>query len=256
MKYIVANWKMNLGVRESIALARSVLRSVRGHEETPEIILCPSATSLAEVHKVLARSKVKLGAQDCGPQKSGAYTGEISPLMLKDVGCSHAIIGHSERRALGESDEIINRKLLAALENDLMPILCVGEPLDIRENGGAIEYVQQQIAAALDGVRLSRKQRLFISYEPIWAIGSGKYAEVADVVEMHSVIENDVLKRLDINREQLIILYGGSVLEENVYSFLREKMIDGVLVGGASLKLRQFKGIIDAGREVLTAQSI
>ncbi len=254
MKFIVANWKMNLGVRESMALARSVLRSVRGQEETPEIIICPAFTALAEVHKVIARSKIKLGAQDSGPKKSGAFTGEISPVMLRDVGCSYAIIGHSERRALGETNEIIAEKLQSALENGLTPILCVGESIEIRRSGTAKEFVENQLKIAFENIQASRKHKIFISYEPVWAIGSGDNAKIEDVLEMHALIENFILSQ-GISREQLTILYGGSVSAENVHNYLREKTVDGVLVGGASLRLREFKKILEAAKEVIIAQA-
>lgn len=255
MKYIVANWKMHLGVRESVALARGVLRSVRGRDEVPDIVLCPAFTSLGEVHKAIARSKVQLGAQSCGPAKSGAYTGEISPSMVRDVGSQFVIIGHSERRAMGESDALIRQKLEAALVQKLTPIVCVGETPEQRESGEAIDVIRDQLRATFEGLKMGRKQKIMIAYEPIWAIGTGVHAEVADVVEMHTIMRDFLANELRVNFDQCFFLYGGSVNADNAYPFLREQSIDGVLVGGASLKLRQFKGIIDAAQEVLTAQS-
>ncbi|MCH8049414.1 triose-phosphate isomerase [Patescibacteria group bacterium] len=255
MKYIVANWKMHLGIREGVALARGVLRGLRGEEVTPEVVLCPPFTALSEVHKVLARSRVQLGAQNCGTERSGAFTGEVSTMMLEDVDCSYVIVGHSERRThFLETDEIVNKKMQVVAESKLTPILCVGENSKVREGGGAHEFVIDQLTKAFTDVRLKRKQKLFIAYEPIWAIGTGEPASIGDMVEMHQVIRAHVRKVVYINEEDLLILYGGSVDADNAYQFLREREVDGLLVGGASLKLQQFHGILKAGSEVILAQ--
>lgn len=256
MKYVVANWKMQLGIRESAALARSVLRLVKGMESVPEIVICPSFTALAEVHKVLNRTHVHLGSQNAAPAASGAFTGEVSSLMLKDIGCTYVILGHSERRALGESDEQISKRLRFVYDAGLTPILCVGEPESDHEAGNAIEYVEQQLKEDLSGIDLSRKETIIIAYEPIWAIGTGNPDSLGDVVEMHAMIRNKVMQTLNVSEDQVKVIYGGSVDEENAYTFLREQEIDGILVGGASLKLKQFKGILDAAHEVVVAQSL
>ncbi|MFH1712525.1 MAG: triose-phosphate isomerase [Patescibacteria group bacterium] len=255
MKYIIGNWKMHLGIRESVALARGVLRGLRGQEATPEVILCPPFTALSEVHKVLARSRVSLGAQNCGIKRSGAYTGEVSTLMLEDVGCAYVIIGHSERRTIfNETDELVNQKFNEVAISKLTPILCVGEPLKEREAGNAHQFVVNQIKNAFIDIRLKRKDRLFIAYEPIWAIGTGNPATVADAVEMHQLIRSTVQKLGVIDDSNLLILYGGSADGDNAYNFLREREIDGLLVGGASLKLQQFHQIMKSGGEVIQAQ--
>lgn len=255
MKYVVGNWKMHLGIRESVALARGILRGLRGKEVTPEVILCPPFTALAEVHKVVARSRVGLGAQNCGTERAGAFTGEVSTLMLEDAGAGHVLVGHSERRTLfQESDELINKRMHAANESKLTPILCVGETMEVRDAGEAHTFVRNQISSALAGVRFKRGDKLFIAYEPIWAIGSGNPATVADIVDIHQTIRAHVASLDLVDEQDLLLLYGGSVDDDNAYQYLREREIDGLLVGGASLKLQQFHGIIDAAAEVIQAQ--
>lgn len=246
---------MNLGIRESVALARGVLRGLRGKEQTADIILCPPHTALSEVHKVLARSRVSLGAQNCGTHRSGAFTGEVSTMMLEDVGCAYVIVGHSERRTIFyETDEMINKKIQAIAESKLIPILCVGESLEVREAGEANIYVLDQIRKAFQNIRLKKRENLFVAYEPIWAIGSGESASVGDIVEMHQLIRAEIQKLDVVENDNLYLLYGGSVDAENAYQYLREREVDGLLVGGASLKLQQFHGIMKAGVEVIQAQ--
>lgn len=255
MKYVVGNWKMNLGIRESVALARGVLRALRGKEETPNIILCPSYTALGEVRKVLARSRVELGAQNCGPALSGAMTGEIGLPMLEDFGCSHVLIGHSERRAFfGETEAMIHEKISLFQQAKAMPILCVGESHEIRESGKALEFIAGQIDSAYEGVDVSQKKPVMIAYEPVWAIGTGEAATVGDVIEVHQFIRDRVSQLLQIEPEDVVILYGGSVDAENAYQYLREVEINGLLIGGASLKLQQFTAILESATEVILAQ--
>jgi len=252
-KIIVGNWKMNLGVRESVALARAVLHSVRGKETIPKIIICPSFTALSDSHKVVSRSRVAFGAQDLSSEESGAFTGEVSARMLTDLGCSYVIIGHSERRQkLGESDEEINKKIRLALKNKLTPILCIGENTEQRKAGRYLEVIEEQLVNALDGIKLKRGQNLLIAYEPLWAIGTGNEAEPSDVVEVHDIIREKANNFLNAGKNGSVkILYGGSVDKENVYSFLREQSVDGVLVGGASIKVSEFKEIINIASEFL-----
>lgn len=250
MKTVIANWKMNVGTRESVALGRGVLLSLRGRKVIPDTVICPPFVALGEVRKLIARSKVSLGAQNMSWEEQGSFTGEISPRMLEEAGVSHVILGHSERRnILGETDEMINKKLLTALKSGLVPILCIGEQKADRDGGKAEEVVLGQLRAALKGVHLKKKDQLFIAYEPIWAIGTGVSATPQDAVEMHSVIRSAAADLL--GEANFSILYGGSVNSDNAYEFLRENEVDGVLVGGASLKLNQFTGIISAAAEVM-----
>jgi len=250
MKTVIANWKMNVGIRESVALGRGVLLGLRGRKVIPELVICPPFVALGEVRKLIARSKVSLGAQNMSWEEQGSFTGEISPRMLEEVGVSHVIIGHSERRQfLGETDEMVNKKLLTALKSGFVPVLCIGEQKSDRDNGKAEEVVLDQLKKALSEVNLKRKDQLLIAYEPIWAIGTGVSATSKDAVEMHTVIRETAINIL--GEANISILYGGSINGKNAYEFLRENEIDGVLVGGASLKLNQFTEIVSAAVEVM-----
>ena len=246
---------MNLGIRESVALARGVLRVLRGQEVAPEVVICPPFTALGEVRKVLARSRVHLGAQNCGMERSGAYTGEVSVSMLEDVSCSYVIVGHSERRHMFlEPEEIIRKKLATAFDSKLTPILCVGETENERESGQTKEYVQGQLAAALDGVSIPHGKSILIAYEPVWAIGTGTPATVGDAIEMHAFIRQEALRLTRRGEDEVFVLYGGSITDENAYQFLREQEVDGLLIGGASLKLQVFSEILQSGIDVIQAQ--
>lgn len=256
MKIVVANWKMHLGIRESLAHARGVLRSMMGNEVLPEIVLCPSFTALSEVRKVLVRTRVGLGAQTMGTERFGAFTGDVSVAQLDDVGCGFTIIGHSERRAMnGETDAVVNAKMKLVTQTSLVPILCVGESKADRDAGNAETVVAKQLGAALAGVSFAKVSRLIVAYEPVWAIGSGTSATPADAVAMHATIRA-VLEKLVGKGVSISILYGGSVSAENAYQFLREPVVDGVLVGGASLKIQEFETIMYAARDVMIAQNV
>lgn len=257
MKTIIGNWKMHLGIRESLAHTRGILRSIMGNDVLPEIVVCPSFTALSEVRKVLVRTHILLGAQTMGTERFGAFTGDVSVAQLDDVGCQFVIIGHSERRAMnGETDAVINTKMKLVAQTSIVPVLCVGEPKEVRETGKAEEYVGKQLAAALRDVAFARGGRLIVAYEPIWAIGSGKSALPADAVAMHDAIRATLKDEATKRGIALQIVYGGSVDGTNAYQFLREPSIDGVLVGGASLKLQEFETIIFAGRDVMIAQNV
>ncbi len=255
MKYIIGNWKMNLATRESLALVRGVLRALQGKEVVPSVVLCPSFTSLTEVHKLLTRTRVELGAQNAGPDRAGAMTGEVGLAQLEDVGCKYAIIGHSERRAqFHEDDALIRARLTAVLASSLTPILCVGEPADARARNEAVSYVTEQLHAALRDQAMPRGKKLVVAYEPIWAIGSGHPATPQDAVAMHRAIRDVVKQYARLDGDRVAVVYGGSVEGANAYQFLREAEIDGVLVGGASLRLNEFESILQAATEVIEAQ--
>lgn len=257
MKTIIGNWKMNLGVRESVALARASLLLLRGKKTVPDFVICPSFIALPDVHKIIARSSVSLGAQNISTQDQGAMTGEISARMLDEVGVTHVIIGHSERKfILGETDELINQKIINALEHHLVPIVCVGETDEEHSRGEQKKSVTHELAAFFKNVSLKRGQKIIIAYEPIWAIGTGQTPEVQETVEMHKHIRevcNEIFS--SSTDDQISILYGGSVDGKNAYKFLREPVINGVLVGGASIKINQITQIIDAAAQVLHALS-
>lgn len=247
---LVANWKMNLGVGESEKLARDVVRGLKSSrarnseilhsvqdDRKRAVILCPSFPALDRVARVLRSTNVALGAQDAFWQSSGAFTGEVSARELKELGCKFVIIGHSERRALGETDNIVNKKLHAALAAGLTPILCVGEPLSVRRTGRQVSYVQKQLKAALKGLR---RPRLMVAYEPIWAISTSKSATESPAAAeamariIHAVIPGTA------------VIYGGSVNPANAAAFLKTPGIQGALVGGASLNIKKFLAIVRA----------
>jgi len=223
-KIIIANWKMN-----SPNLADwNDLKNPGGIE----IIICPPFTQLSNL-KTKKLKKIELGAQNCFWKNEGAYTGEISPKMLKDLGIKYVIIGHSERRQiLGETDEMINKKILAALKNNLIPILCVGETSEQRKKGLQKEIVREQLKKDLEGV----SNPLIVAYEPIWAIGTGNYCEPEEASMMIKFIKNLQNKK---------VIYGGSVNSKNIVSYIQYPEIDGALVGGASLKINEFQKIIN-----------
>lgn len=256
MKYIIGNYKMHLTGRESAALARGVLHGIRGSEVLPEIVICPSYTALGEVRKVIARSHVVLGAQNVAATPAGPYTGEVSAAQLADVGCTHVLVGHSERRhGLGEGDAAVQSKLVEALAAGVTPILCVGETHDERSAGKAEDVAARQVRAGLQGASFPKRVKCIIAYEPVWAIGSGSAATPDDAVAMHRVIRR-AAGEAGVAADSCVVLYGGSVDGSNAYTFLRERDVDGVLVGGASLKVHEFLAIITAAVDVLQAQGV
>lgn len=256
MKTIIANWKMNAGVRESVALARGTLLTLRGRVVAPELVICPAFVGLSEVHKVVARSSVSLGAQDVFWEEQGAYTGAVSGRMLTELGVEYVIVGHSERRqTFGETDEQIAKKVALVRSHSMTPIVCVGETRAERDQGLARERVQAQVLSALGEVRLRGREQLMMAYEPVWAIGTGETPDVAEVVQMHEFVRQLVQEVVgETETGSIRVLYGGSVDGENAYQFLREPEIDGVLVGSASVKLNQFKDIVKAAADVLESQ--
>lgn len=256
MKYVIANWKMNLSVRESVSLARGVLRILQGREHIPQLVVCPSFTALAEVQRILTRTHVKLGAQNAGPERFGAYTGEVGLAQLEDVGCEYALVGHSERRQrFYEDDALIRERMAAVLASSITPVLCVGESAEIREAGQQVHFVLKQLKAALADQKFSRAKRILIAYEPVWAIGSGTAATPREAVVMHTAIRDYLTSDLNLSAERIAVVYGGSVTGENAQSFLREDAIDGVLVGGASMQALAFAEVVEAACEVVEAQA-
>lgn len=256
MKLIVGNWKMNIGTRESSALSRGVLLGLRGQRVVPDVVVCPPFPSLGEVHKIVARSRVALGAQNVFWEDAGAFTGEVSARMLTELGVQYVIIGHSERRRhLRETDDMVHAKVVAAVRGKLTPIVCVGETQEQRSRGEAETVVAEQLRTALRHARFGR-EGLVVAYEPVWAIGTGESATPQDAVMMHEMIRRVLSEELAQDAAQKTrVIYGGSVDGGNAYAFLREPVIEGVLVGGASVKISQFNEIIKAASDVLEAQA-
>lgn len=246
-KFIAGNWKMNTTRAETSALIQALLRGTKEIRNTT-ILVAPPFTNLHVASELLQNSNINLGAQNMHHEDKGAFTGEISPVMLKELNCSHVIIGHSERRQyFRETNYEINLKLRACLRHDLLPILCVGESLENRERGQTLGVVEHQLRSCLADFTLQQAGRFTIAYEPVWAIGTGKAATPADAVEVHSFLRKLLAEMFGADTaEKIRIQYGGSVTGENIESFIRETEIDGALVGGASLKAESFLKIIQA----------
>lgn len=243
---IAANWKMNKSVEEARTFVRELIPFLKNIEDR-EVVLCPPFTSLGSVAELIKDTNIALGAQNLYPEPSGPYTGEVSPLMLQEFDCRYVILGHSERRMhLFESHDLINRKVKAALNHKLSPILCVGEQLKDREAGREEEVVREHVIRGLLGVSKEDILHVVIAYEPVWAIGTGRNATPEDASRMHRFIR-DILA--DIYGEEVAnsirIQYGGSVTPSNIDELMEEEEIDGVLVGGASLQAESFSRIVN-----------
>jgi triosephosphate isomerase len=244
-KVIAGNWKMNNDLHQSQKLVSEIINGL-GKDTKADVIVCPPFTSLSEVSSLLKGTQIKLGAQNMYYEESGAYTGEVSADMLKSVGCEYVILGHSERRVIfNEPDELINKKIIAALAKGLKPIFCIGELLEQREKDETMLVVSRQTEKGLEGVSAEQMENVIIAYEPVWAIGTGKTATPQQAQEVHSYIRELIMKKFSTTvAENLIIQYGGSVKPENAGELLSQKDIDGALVGGACLKADSFLGII------------
>lgn len=247
--FVVGNWKMHKTVAEARALATAVRDGVAGFGDI-DVAMAPPFTALAAVGEVLKGSSVGLAAQTMHEAAKGAFTGEISPVMLKDVGCTHVILGHSERRHIfGETDPLIMKKARAALDSALIPILCVGETLQERETSRTFDVVERQTEHALRHVTPEEATRSIVAYEPFWAIGTGKTASPAQAQEVHTFIRKLVARSHGDGVARVIrILYGGSVKADNAASLIAEPDVDGALVGGACLEASSFLGIVSASR--------
>ena len=246
--FIAGNWKMNTTVTEAEKLVLEMLDKL-DRIEGVEKVLCPPFVSLVAINMMLQGSSIKLGAQNMYFETKGAYTGEISPVMLSEL-CEFVILGHSERRGyFGETDEIVNKKVKTALANKFKPILCVGERLAENEAGKTEEVINRQVTAALNGIEPVRD--LVIAYEPVWAIGTGKAASSAQAAATIQSIRDVVAKLWNKSIAQdLRILYGGSVTSANIAEFISHPEIDGALVGGASLKAEEFVSIVEQTAEI------
>jgi triosephosphate isomerase len=246
-KLIAGNWKMNTDRAGAVKLARAIVGRA-GMYSAVDFLVCPPAVYLAPVGEVVNGTKVALGAQNMYHQPNGAFTGEISAAMLLDVGCTHVILGHSERRhILGESDADVNKKTLAAIAAGLVPIVCVGELLAEREAGKTAVVIRRQFDGSLAGVPAEAIEKLVIAYEPVWAIGTGKVATPGEAAEVHADLRRLLTERYnERSAAQVRILYGGSVKASNAGELLAQPNIDGALVGGASLVADEFLGIAAA----------
>ena len=242
--FIAGNWKMHMTTSEASRLASELVASCRDVDGV-DIAVAPTFTALAAVGKVLAGSSIGLGAQNMHWEDKGAFTGEIAPAMLTDVGCRYVILGHSERRQLfEETDEGVNRKVLAAFKHNLVPIVCVGESAEERDRGVTFVVVDRQVTGALKDVAASQMAKVVVAYEPIWAIGTGRTATPAQAQEVHQTIRAKLAELFGNEAAAGVrILYGGSVKPDNVDSLMAEADIDGALIGGASLKAASYTRI-------------
>lgn len=241
---IAGNWKMNKNVNEALELVKE-LKAIERNKNV-ETVLCVPFTNLWQVKSEIEGTDIKLGAQNMHWEESGAYTGEISPLMLKEIGIDYCIIGHSERRQyFNETDETVNKKVKSALEHNIYPIVCVGETLEEREANKEKEVVKRQVTKGLEGIEAKDIEKIVIAYEPIWAIGTGKTASSSDANDMIKFIRETVEEVFGKVSEDMRIQYGGSVKPNNVSEIMAESDIDGALVGGASLKAEDFAKLIN-----------
>ncbi len=246
---IAGNWKMFKTVPDALALVAELQKGLKKSPDA-DVLVAPPFTALHAVGEKLRDGEILLGAQDMHWEKEGAFTGAISPAMLRDVGCSHVILGHSERRQLfGETDEGVGRKARAAFDNGLVPILCVGETLPERESERTLEVVERQLHAALEQLKSNEVPDAVIAYEPVWAIGTGRAATPEQAQEVHAFIRKRVARAHgDRAAETQRILYGGSVKPDNVAVLMAQPDVDGALVGGACLKAETFLPIVRLGR--------
>src|ERR671919_9184 len=250
-KIVAANWKMNMTQSESERFVESFLRDV-GEITEVEVVIIPPFTAIAKVSEALGRAQnIKVGAQNMYWEQSGPYTGEISAPLLRDLFVHYVVLGHSERRTLfGETDEMVNRKVHAALEGKLRPIVCIGETLEQRDKGNIEKILSIQLRGSLKDLSEKELQETVIAYEPVWAIGTGRNATPEQAQEEHMYIRETLRDMAnDATAERVRIQYGGSVKPENAHELMSQPDIDGALVGGASLDPRSFAQIVKAARE-------
>ncbi|MFC1525164.1 triose-phosphate isomerase [Planctomycetota bacterium] len=247
---IFGNWKMNTNRKGALGLVKELKQEI-GNISDIEVGICPPFVYLGPIKQALTDTNLKLGGQDMYWEEKGAFTGEIAGVMLKDIGCSHVIIGHSERRhVLGETDEAINKKLKSALQAGLTPIFCIGELLEEREQGITERVLRNQVEYGLDDFGPDEIKRMLIAYEPVWAIGTGKTATPAQAQEVHLFIRNLIARLANENVSRNIsILYGGSVKPDNINDLMAQPDVDGALVGGASLKADSFIELVQKARK-------
>lgn len=240
---IIGNWKMNKNLDQALSLVKEIV--TKDLDESVEKVICVPYLYVNEIRKILEKSDIEIGVQNMYFEKKGAFTGEISPTMLKSCGVKYVILGHSERRNIfKETDDLINKKVISALENDLIPILCCGETLNERKENKEKEVIENQIKKALLEVDREKISKIIIAYEPIWAIGTGVVASLEDAEDMCKYIRSILFKLYKDQANKVRIQYGGSVKQENIKDLMKQENIDGALVGGASLDV-SFSNIIN-----------
>ncbi len=246
LKIIAGNWKMNMTNIEAVRLARQLVEHA-GETDNPRVVICPPYTALSEVSATIKGSRIFMGAQNMYFKESGAFTGEISPSMLLTTGASYVILGHSERRIyFDETDTMVNNKVKLALKSGLIPIVCLGEKLEMREAGKTEKVVGEHLDDSLAGLTEEEMRKTVIAYEPVWAIGTGQTATPDMAQKVHAFIRSRIRQKYNDAAENMAILYGGSVNGDNAGGLLAQLDIDGALVGGASLKAEEFIKIINS----------
>ncbi|MCW5212573.1 triose-phosphate isomerase [Desulfobulbus sp. TB] len=243
---IAGNWKMHLTRTEAVELARSVAAASTGLTDR-EVMIAPSYLSLAAVKEAVADTPVRVAAQNVAWEEQGAFTGEVAPPMLQDIGVEMVILGHSERRhVFGEDDAMINRRLTGTLQFGLTPILCVGETLEERDQGNTFSVIEEQLRQGLQNISADQMAQVVVAYEPVWAIGTGKTATKEQAQEVHAFIRSTLVTLYEKTlADSVRILYGGSVKPENIDSLMAQPDVDGALVGGAALQAESFARIIN-----------
>ncbi|GAA2042432.1 triose-phosphate isomerase [Yaniella flava] len=256
---IAGNWKMNMDHFQAVSLVQKLSWTLADNDhdfDKVQVAVFPPFTDLRSVQTLIMADKLELtyGGQDLSPHDTGAFTGDVSGDFLKKLGCAYVLVGHSERRSVhAETNQIVNAKLQAALRHGLTPILCVGEGLETRQAGQHVEFTKQQLREALEGISAEQTAQLVIAYEPVWAIGTGEVAGSDDAQEMSAALRDEIAERYDTETANSTrVLYGGSVKADNVATIMRERDIDGVLVGGASLDDAEFANIVRFEHHLLT----
>ncbi len=246
---MAGNWKMNLNHLEAIAVAQKLVYSLNDADyDAVDVAIIPPFTDIRSIQTLIDGDRLRLtyGAQDLSPEASGAFTGDISGSMLHKLGCTYVLVGHSERRAIHEeSDALVNRKMKAALAHEMVPIMCVGEELSVRESGAHVSHVIRQIRAGVESLTKPDLKKIVIAYEPVWAIGTGKVATPEDAQEVCAAIREEIENLASAQIAQAMrILYGGSVKSSNVREIMAKPDVDGALIGGASLDPQEFANIV------------
>lgn len=250
--FIAGNWKMNTRPDQAENLVKDILFGLQDKKINSEIIVCPPFTNLYHVSTIIGGSKIKLGAQNCFYETQGAFTGEISIPMLKYFNVEYIIVGHSERRTyFGETDELINKKAKAILENNIKPIICIGETLTERQQGRTYEILFNQLDKCLKDLTTDELKNLIIAYEPVWAIGTGISATKEQIEEAHNKIKEYIGKLFNVSNNDIVLQYGGSVTAQNSNEILSIENVNGALIGGASLKSDIFLKIIEIAETIV-----
>lgn len=243
-KCVIANWKMKLSHKQSLVLAQNMAKKYDSRDDL-EVVLCPSFTSMAEVGEIIKDTSLKLGAQDTFYHDIGSYTGEVSPAVLKELGCEYVIVGHSERRKLGETSDDVNRKIQALLKNGLVPVVCVGETFEEYQEKKTDVVIIDQVTKGLEDIKLQKGQRLIVAYEPVWVIGSGQAVDHDIVGHIAQIIIHATADMDESLVDKFEVIYGGSVDEDNVNDFIMGNISTGVIIGSNSLKATKFLKILE-----------